>query len=217
MISISGVRMKCSQNRIGHKSAFYKWYLLPVILSVFTQSSSIAYQFFNVPGTYPGNIPALPNNLKCQDLDRDAMPYMNEIVLNWKHSTENTFKRQALIQGKIDVIYPAKRNSKGHTHTHFSIDINSVPGGDIELIFNDEFGPLPAVSEGMSVTACGQYITANERSHLPSPMGAIIHWIHYNPGDRDGGKQPHGFVIINGKPFGFSTPRGATPYRSDVF
>ena len=174
-------------------------------LSQFYIFTALLFQFAD-PAWASNSIPTLPNNLKCTNMERDPMPYMNEIVLSWKTSTDNTFKSQALVQGKITEVYRTQTNSRGLTHTKFAIDLDAIPGGDLEVIFNDEFGPLPALSKGVAVVVCGQYITANRQSKLPSPMGAIIHWVHYNPGDRDGGRQPGGFVIVNGKPYGFSVP-----------
>lgn len=98
-------------------------------------------------------------------------------------------------------IYPSRTG-----HTHFAIDLNGDRSGDLEVIYNDEFGELPRIQVGMQITACGDYITVGPRARLPSPMGAIIHWVHYNPGDRDGGRHPHGFLIISGKPYGFTNP-----------
>jgi hypothetical protein len=96
-------------------------------------------------------------------------------------------------------VYPDKTG-----HAHFAINLDQSSAGDIEIIYNDEFGALPRLQPGTQVVACGDYITAGPRSRLPSPMGAIIHWVHYNPGTRDGGAHPHGFLYIGGQVYGFS-------------
>ena len=105
--------------------------------------------------------------------------------------------KRALIQGVVTQLYSNKTG-----HTHFAISIDGDTRGDIEVIYNDEFGNLPMIQAGMQVVACGDYITVGPKARLPSPMGAIIHWVHYNPGDRDGGRHKHGFLVINGKTFG---------------
>jgi hypothetical protein len=147
-------------------------------------------------------IPILPNNLTCLDTNHDAMPYQNTEVLQWKRSTPDQTLKRALINGVVTGMYPSKTG-----HTHFSISIDGDRIGDIEVIYNDEFGSLPAIQVGHTVVACGDYITVGPRARLPSPMGAIIHWLHHNPGDRDGGRHKHGFLIINGRPYGIPTSR----------
>lgn len=142
-------------------------------------------------------IPTLPNNLTCLDQNHEALPFQNQQVLEWKRNTPDQTLKRALIQGTVSQLY---NNKTGHTHFAINIDDNAT--GDIEVIYNDEFGELPNIQIGMKVVACGDYITVGPKARLPSPMGAIIHWVHYNPGDRDGGAHKNGFLIINGKPYG---------------
>jgi hypothetical protein len=142
-------------------------------------------------------IPNLPNHLTCLDTNHEALPYLNDEVLEWKRNTPDQTLKRALVEGVVAQIYPSKTG-----HAHFAINIDQQAGGDLEVIYNDSFGKLPAIKVGMKIVACGDYITVGPRAKLPSPMGAIIHWVHYNPGDRDGGKHKHGFLIIDGKPFG---------------
>lgn len=132
----------------------------------------------------------------CTDFNHKSINMNNEQVLVWKANTVNGYLNRGYVKGVITNIY------RNNGHSHFAIDIDRVKGGDIEIIYNDRFGALPELVVGNNVVACGDYITANKGSSLPSPMGAIVHWVHYNPGDRDGGKHPHGFVIINGKLYG---------------
>ena len=136
----------------------------------------------------------------CLDAGKRPLQINNEQVLQWRTSTRDQFQSRALVQGVISNIYPDKTG-----HAHFAVNLDQAGGGDIEIIYNEEFGALPDLQPGMSVIACGDYITAGPRSRLPSPMGAIIHWVHYNPGNRDGGVHPNGYVLINGRIFGFST------------
>jgi hypothetical protein len=72
------------------------------------------------------------------------------------------------------------------------------------VIYNIEFGALPALSIGMNVAACGDYITVGPNAQLPSPEPAIIHWVHVNPGTRDGGAHPSGFLVINNQAYGLT-------------
>jgi hypothetical protein len=144
-----------------------------------------------------GAAPALPD---CFGTNRQQLPILNHQVIQWRESTRDQFQTRALVQGVITDIYPEKTG-----HAHFAINLDSEPSGDIEIIYNQEFGALPSLKRGMQVVACGDYITAGPRSRLPSPMGAIIHWVHYNPGNRDGGAHPHGYVMVNGMVYGFSS------------
>jgi hypothetical protein len=142
-------------------------------------------------------IPNLPNHLTCLDHQHEALPYLNEQVIQWKKSTPDQTLKRALVNGVVTQIYPSKTG-----HAHFAITLDGDAKGDLEVIYNDDFGRLPAVQTGMKVVACGDYITVGPKARLPSPMGAIIHWVHHNPGDRDGGAHKHGFLIINGTPYG---------------
>lgn len=142
-------------------------------------------------------VPQLPSNLTCLDQQHEAMPYLNQAVLEWKRNTPNQTLKRALVQGTVVQVYPSKTG-----HAHFAINLDDQSGGDLEVIYNDDFGKLPPIQLGMKIVACGDYITVGPNARLPSPMGAIIHWLHYNPGDRDNGVHKHGFLIINGKPYG---------------
>jgi hypothetical protein len=136
----------------------------------------------------------------CLDQQRQTLPINNSQPMEWKFHTRDQFKARAYVQGELTQLYPDRTG-----HTHFAIDLDGKPGGDIEIIYNQNFGSLPPLRVGMMVQACGDYITVGPQAHRPSPMGAIIHWVHYNPGDRDGGRHPHGFLVIQGKVYGFSS------------
>jgi hypothetical protein len=144
---------------------------------------------------------------QCLDDFRTPMGLNNQTVLKWRTSTQNQFKSRGFIQGVITNIFPDQTG-----HAHFAVNLDQASGGDIEIIYNQEFGHLPNLAPGMTVVACGDYITAGPQSRLPSPMGAIIHWVHYNPGDRDGGRHPHGFLMINGQTFGYSAQTAGNAY-----
>jgi hypothetical protein len=135
----------------------------------------------------------------CLDDDYTPLAVNNAHVLMLRESTQDQHKDRAFVQGVVTNVYADRTG-----HNHFAVNLDAHPAGDIELIYNQKFGVIPRVVPGMSIMACGDYITAGPRSRLPSPMGAIIHWLHYNPGDRDGGKHPHGFIAINGKVYGYN-------------
>jgi hypothetical protein len=174
--------------------------------SVFVLVFALAFQpTFSFSATGPGANalpPDLPNHLQCLDNSHQTMPYNNDQVIDWEKNTRDQFHDRGLVQGKITKLYP---NQTGHTH--FAIDLGQGKG--IEVIYNDEFDALPRLAVGMDVVACGDYITVGPRAQLPSPMPAIIHWVHFNPGSRDGGRHPGGFLIINNKPYGFTDPGNA--------
>ncbi len=180
-----------------------RWVTLVLFLQLFFQGwGGLSAQAF-VPFTIPffADPPSLPNNITCLDNHHQSLGFMNSQVLQWKANTQNQYTNRAMVQGPIVKLLP------DHTgHTHFGITLGQNQGGDLEVIYNDEFGELPPLSVGTPVIACGDYITVGRGAHLPSPFGAIIHWVHFNPGTRDGGAHPGGFLVINGKPYGFTNP-----------
>jgi hypothetical protein len=137
----------------------------------------------------------------CLDGNRRPLSLNNAQVVQWRTSTRDQFHERGFVQGVVTDIYPDKTG-----HEHFALDLDQSGGGDIEIIYNKDFGALPEIRIGTTVVACGDYITAGPRSRLPSPMGAIIHWVHYNPGNRDGGAHPHGFLMVAGQLYGYSQP-----------
>jgi hypothetical protein len=146
----------------------------------------------------------LPAGMECKGKGGQALNFMNSTVLGWKTTTPDQYMNRALVKGTIASFFPDRTG-----HTHFGIFLDSDGTPDLEVIYNDEFGELPKLNVGMTVIACGDYITVGPHAHLPSPLGAIIHWVHFNPGDRDGGKHFHGFLVINNKPYGtLTTARG---------
>jgi hypothetical protein len=134
----------------------------------------------------------------CLDDQYRPLNIDNAHVLRLRESTQDQYKDRAFVNGVVTNVYADRTG-----HNHFALNLDSHPAGDIEIIYNQKFGRIPQIVPGMNVLACGDYITAGPRSRLPSPMGAIIHWVHYNPGDRDGGKHPHGFIGVNGRIYGY--------------
>jgi len=99
----------------------------------------------------------------------------NSDVIHWKKSTANQFLARAHVQGVIGSIYPDKSG-----HKHFQILLDQGAGETLEIVYNLSFGALPNLKAGMTVEACGDYITSNAATsaYPASPDGAILHWVH---------------------------------------
>jgi hypothetical protein len=65
------------------------------------------------------------------------------------------------------------------------------------VIYNEQFGAVPATRAGDQFEACGDYITSNAPSgqYPASPDGAIVHWIHQSPNPKS---HDSGYLIVNG-------------------
>lgn len=129
---------------------------------------------------------------KCMD-GSNQLGIINEKVVDWKTTTRNQFHARALIEGKF-VRMTENRNS----HYHFIIQLEDSADSQIEVVYNKSFGEMPELKVGDMVLACGDYITSNAPAgyYKPSPAGAIIHWVHYNPGDRNKTHE-HGFIYVS--------------------
>jgi len=130
----------------------------------------------------------------------------NRQVLTWKSTSKNQYTTQAYISG---VMEGSLTNS--NSHYRFMVRLGDGPKDIIEVVYNNKFGSMPKLEEGMEITICGEYITSNAptQRYQPSPAGAIIHWVHQNPGDRKGSaNHPHGFIMVNGSTLiGFDTAK----------
>lgn len=154
---------------------------------------------------------------RCLDGNRQEMRSNNEEVIRWKSETQNQFKERALVVGKLVGVLLDRRS-----HLHLEMDMDRDQGrgngqnngqsngrrGDakeshLEVVYNKAFGEVDRVDNGMSIAACGDYITARDQSgpYKPSPVGAIIHWVHAS---NNPGKHSDGFLVIDGKLFGHS-------------
>ncbi len=116
----------------------------------------------------------------------------NDAVLNWKSTTKNQYHDRGHIQGILTRFYSDKTG-----HNHFQVQIGQTYTDTIEVVYNQEFGPVPSSMQiGSHVEACGDYITANVRQggYPPSPDGAIVHWVHKstNPNHESG------YLVIDG-------------------
>jgi hypothetical protein len=151
---------------------------------------------------------ALPNAQMPACLDGpDEMKIDNARVLQFKHSTKNAYLDRAFVQGNVTEA-PSVKNG----HDHFVISIGPGQDDTLEIIYNKEFGAMSPINVGDSVIVCGDYITSTSRtgSYDPSPEGAIIHWIHFNPGSRaNSARHEHGFVMAGSNLIGFdAAPSG---------
>ena len=134
--------------------------------------------------------------------DRIADPN-NDQVLQWKKSTPNQYLNRGYIKGTLVGVYDA---TKGHLHLDVFIgnDGTGTTGKDtdLEVIYNQEFGTVDTsqLKPGAQVIACGDYITSTKQSgpYPPSPLGAILHWVHKAMNDN----HPSGFLMIDGRLYG---------------
>ena len=131
------------------------------------------------------------DTMPCLDKQGRELPVINEQVLKWKASTPNQFQERARIKGVIRDVYP---NRNGHYH--FNALIGSGEKDTLEIVYNISFGEVDNIVPGLSIEACGDYITSNAPTQVyqPSPDGAIIHWIHRSPNPR---RHHHGYMKIN--------------------
>lgn len=152
---------------------------------------------FLAHSVFASDVSSLPN---C-DGPQGPMPFINPTVLNWKFNKPNQFKARALIEG-VYVRETLDRDS----HYQFIMQIGPDAQRDVvEVIYNKEFGQYPVTFPGMRVVACGDFINAFKSGggYSASPAGAIIHWVHWNPGDRDGGRHPHGYMLMGDQLVGY--------------
>lgn len=143
----------------------------------------------------PRPVPQQSGGASTQCLDANSqqvVPIDDQQVVTWKATTQNEFESRGHVQGTLTQVYPDQSG-----HHHFEIQIGSGSAGLIEIIYNEGFDALPTLAPGMTVEACGDYITAFAASggYQASPDGALIHWVHRT----DTPKHPPGFLIINGQ------------------
>ena len=149
------------------------------------------------------NPPATSSVPACNDAANSSPLAANPNQVNdWMQKNQNQFHGRALVYGTFVRVLPAR-----DTHDHFEMQFGIDPQSrstqrdqtSIEVVYNKEFGELPAqIAPGTALVVCGDYITIGSQG----PLGAIIHWVHFNPGNRDNGRHPNGFVVVNQKLFG---------------
>lgn len=144
----------------------------------------------------------LPNAKMPACLDGpDEMRIDNQRVLDMKRTTKNQYLDRAFVEGRV-----ARMFNDQTGHDHFSIAIGPGQQDTIEIVYNQEFGSSPNFQIGDPIVVCGDYITANAKAggYKPSPDGAIIHWVHFNPGTRSGSERhEHGFIMFGADLVGF--------------
>jgi hypothetical protein len=131
----------------------------------------------------------------------ERLPIDNAKILKLKATTRNQYLDRGFVRGKV-VEAPTQVND----HDHFLISIGPGPKDLLEIIYNKDFGSMPNIRVGDDVVACGDYITANQSTgrYPASPAGAILHWVHFNPGTRAGSAtHAHGFVMVGTNLIGF--------------
>ncbi|MBC7419816.1 MAG: DUF3465 domain-containing protein [Bdellovibrio sp.] len=116
----------------------------------------------------------------------------NASVIQWKNNTKNQYRNRAHILGTLVRAFPDHSG-----HHHYEVQIGGNQADVIEIIYNEQFGPVPQVIAGAQIEACGDYITSNSTAgHFSaSPDGAIIHWVHRSPNPAS---HASGFMKING-------------------
>jgi hypothetical protein len=135
----------------------------------------------------------------CPDFNGGSVAVNNQQVLQWETTTANQYTSRGHVSGNIVELYPDRNG-----HEHFAIQIGPNAGDRIEIVYNQDFGAVPAPRVGDQVEACGDYITSTAQSgpYPPSPDNAIVHWVHSSPNPS---RHPSGFMMINGTVFGGDT------------
>lgn len=131
----------------------------------------------------------------------DELVVDNEKVIAWKNGTENQFKSRGFVTGRLE----GEIRSEGD-HFKFIIRIGPRPKDTLEVVYNKDFGSLPPITSETEITVCGDYITSFARGggYDASPAGALIHWVHYNPGTRNSSRlHEHGFIMFDSNLAGF--------------
>jgi hypothetical protein len=143
---------------------------------------------------------------ECEDRGAN-IAVNNDQVIQWKSSTRNSFQARGHVVGPILQVYPDHSG-----HHHFEISLSNKPGDTIEVIFNEDFGSVPALRAGQQVEACGDYITSNAPSgpYPASPDNAILHWVHASPHPQT---HPSGYMMVDGVVYGQDTANAGPKRR----
>jgi hypothetical protein len=130
----------------------------------------------------------IPN---CLTNSGELLNINNDQVLKWKETSQDQFHSRGHIFGSLVNIFP---DATGHHHMSVLIGPNNQD--TIEVIYNEDFGPMPALKIGDKIEACGDYITSRGTvgSYPASPDGAIVHWVHRSPNPN----HMSGFVVVDG-------------------
>jgi|GEM_PF-1895920 len=155
----------------------------------FLQSTDSVYsEVWGASGSAQNGLPACAGDKSMLDVNNDQ-------VIQWKATTQNQFHARGHIQGHLTNIFP---DATGHHH--LEVTIGNSANDTIEVVYNEDFGPLPTLALNQVVEACGDYITSNARSggYAASPDGAILHWVHLSTNNH----HPSGYIAIDGVAYG---------------
>lgn len=132
---------------------------------------------------------------QCLDEYGNPLAVSNESALIVKFQYPNGTKVRARVKGPMIRVTGPKRK-----HVKFAIQIGPNTEDTLEVIYNRKFGDLEEVQVGDVVEACGDLIVSNKRRgrYYPSPEGAIIHWLHFDPR----GKHKDGYLKVNQHDYG---------------
>ncbi|MBC7530950.1 MAG: hypothetical protein H7318_05170 [Oligoflexus sp.] len=119
----------------------------------------------------------------------------NEEVISWSDSTKNGYHSRGHISGTIIEVFHSSSS-----HKHISVQIGATEEDAVEVIYNEAFGHLPVLAAGMSIEACGDYITSTAQTGWTpaSPDRGVIHWVHSSSSNN----HDSGFVILDGQLYG---------------
>lgn len=133
----------------------------------------------------------------CMYNATQALGVNNTEVLYWRdtQSVPNGYLDRANVTGSVLGVYP---DATGHNHFLIQIGPNSTDV--LEVIYSQDFGPLPQITRGMQVHVCGDFIKSDAPYHgyPASPAGAIVHWVHAS----DNPNHPAGYVELDGVVYG---------------
>jgi hypothetical protein len=178
--------------------------VLIALLSLLSTGEAFARKGPWVPPTPTQPPPQDPRNQpECLVSRNVPMTVNNEEIVRWKDSQPNQFRERGLITGRF-VTFLVNKTS----HLHIDVELDTPPidprdkfSNHLEVIYNREFGDVTNIKPGDRVAACGDFITATKQSgpYPPSPVGAIIHWVHKSNNTR---KHADGFLMINNEVYG---------------
>ncbi len=152
------------------------------------KSASLLFLIFFSQLAFAGSIP------QCLSKSGQKLGIDDAQAIHLEKTTANQFKTEAHVQGLISDVYPDHNG-----HKHFAIQFPGTDAG-IEVVYNELFGVLPVLRVGMTVEACGEFITSTGATaqYPASPKGAIIHWVHINP-NQGVDRHASGYLVINGQ------------------
>lgn len=166
------------------------------------QSILLSIVFSSVGFLVPSAHAYLPNAKMPVCLDGpNEMRIDNARVLKFKATTKNQYLDRGFVEGRV-LETPDVQND----HDHFVISIGPGKRDTLEIVYNTEFGAMPPMKIGDPIVVCGDYITsiAKAGGYDASSEGAIMHWIHFNPGTRSSSsRHEHGFVMLGSNLVGF--------------